>query len=259
MKEQKKKTYTKVQLNHFSNLSFDDILSDSGDAVSRPVNRVSFNTLSSDDYITNEAYKTLRTNIFFSGKDVKTILITSTQENEGKSTVSTELAKSIAESGKKTLLVDADMRKSVMLKKSIRSNEVVGLSELLSGLNTIEDVLFSTQEKNLDVIFSGHFPPNPVELLGNGEFEKYLKQFKQQYEYVIIDSPPLGIVIDAAVIATCCDGAIMVVSNGKIARKNAIAVKEQILKSGCRLLGAVFNQTEKGKLYRKTYYGREYR
>ena len=257
MKE-KNSSYKKIQLNHFSNLSFSDIVSDNG-ATTQYVNKVNFNTLSSDDYITNEAYKTLRTNIFFSGKGVKTILITSSQENEGKSTIATELAKSIAESGKKTLLIDADMRKSVMLKKSIRSNEVVGLSELLSGLNTIEEVLFVTQDSNLDVIFSGHFPPNPVELLGNGEFEKYLNLFNEKYDYIIIDSPPLGLVIDAAVIATYCDGAIMVVSNGKISRKNAVAVKEQILKSGCRLLGAVFNQTEKSKLYKKNYYGREYR
>lgn len=243
------------QLNHFSNIDFDAVKTSEGSRDSiRPFKKVNFNTLSANDYITSEAYKTLRTNIFFCGSEVKTIILTSCNENEGKSTVSTELVKSLAEYGKKTLLIDADMRKSVMLKKSIRASEVIGLSEVLSGLSEPDDAIFHTQDQNFDVMFAGHFPPNPVELIGNGVFTAMLQSFKNVYDYIIIDSPPLGLVIDAAVIASFCDGAILVIGGDKVPRKAAGEVCEQIVKSGCRLLGAVINQTEKGKLYQKRYY-----
>lgn len=250
------------QLNHFSNIDFD--VSKNGEGLRdniRPFKKVNFNTLSSNDYITSEAYKTLRTNIFFCGSEIKTIMITSYNENEGKSTVSTELVKSLAEYGKKSLLIDADMRKSVMLKKSIRASEVMGLSEVLSGLTEPEEAIFNTQDSNFDVMFAGHFPPNPVELIGNGVFASMLENLKKTYDYIIVDTPPLGVVIDAAVIASLCDGAIYVIGGDKVPRKAAGEVCDQIVKSGCRLLGAVINQTEKGKIYQKRYYksGKEYK
>lgn len=222
--------------------------------------RVNFRTAAANDYLTSEAYKTLRTNLFFCGTDIKTVLLTSCDENEGKSTISTELSKSLAECGKRTLLIDADMRKSVMLKKSARAGAISGLSEVLSGLASPEEALCRTQDANFDVIFSGHFPPNPVELLGNGKLAAMLEQFKQTYDYIIIDSPPLGIVIDAAVIASYCDGAILVIGSGKVSRNTAKWVKEQLDKSGCRLLGAAINESEKDRRFRKKYYygGKEY-
>ena len=222
---------------------------------SRQSKKVIFNTASAKDYITSEAYKTLRTNLFFCGKGVKTIVVTSCRENEGKSTVSTELAKSLAENGKKTLLIDADMRKSVMLKKrNIYNSEILGLSEILSGMCAVEEALYNTQLEGFDVIFSGPFPPNPVELIGN--LERLLDSLKEKYEYIIIDSPPLAQVIDAAVIASCCDGAILVINSRKTSCRMAENVKQQLKKSGCRLLGAVLNETEKGPAYSKNkYYG----
>lgn len=231
------------------------------DSANSRIKRVNFNTFSSSDYATNEAYKSLRTNIFFCGTGIKTILLTSCDENEGKSTIATELTKSLAEYGKRTLLIDADMRKSVMLKKGAKGHDIIGLSEVLSGLATAEDAIYHTQDINFDVIFSGHFPPNPVELIGNGNFTLLLDELKKIYDYIIIDSPPLGLVIDAAEIAAFCDGAIMIISNGKISRNNAKQVKAQIEKSGCRLLGAVLNETDKDRrLYKKYYYGKnEYR
>ncbi len=237
--------------------NMEDISSYTQTNQSRPSKKVVFNTASAKDYITSEAYKTLRTNLFFCGNDIKTILITSCRENEGKSTVSTELAKSLAENGKRTLLIDADMRKSVMLKKrNIHAAEILGLSEILSGMCDIDDALYNTQLSNFDVIFSGPFPPNPVELIGSGNLENLLERLKDSYDYIIVDSPPLAQVIDAAVIASCCDAAILVINNRKTSRKMAENVKNQLQKSGCRLLGAVLNETEKGPAYSRTkYYG----
>lgn len=222
--------------------------------------KVNFNASSNNDYLTNESYKALRTNILFCGTETKVIVLTSSRENEGKSTTSTELAKSLAEAEKKTLLIDADMRKSVLLSKNMKSRSFYGLSEFLSGQAELNNVLYNTQNPNFDVIFSGRFPPNPTELLGNDRFKALLDAARKMYDYVIIDSPPLGTVIDAAVIASCCDGAIMVITPGKIGCNEAVEVKMQLEKSGCKILGAILNDIygKRSKYYKKYYKKYEY-
>ena len=154
--------------------------------ISTSAGRVNFNTSVAKDFPTNEAYKTLRTNLLFCGSSIKTILVTSSHENEGKSTISTELSKSMAEIGKRTLLIDADMRKSVILKRNLKSQNILGLSELLSGQATFNKVLFNTQDPNFDVIFSGRFPPNPVELLSSDTFKELIEKCKlaEIHEYI---------------------------------------------------------------------------
>ena len=217
--------------------------------------KVNFNTSSSDDYLTNETYKMLRTNLLFCGSDNKAIVLTSARENEGKSTITSELAKSLADAGKRAVMLDADMRKSVLLKSSARNSDFFGLSEYLSGQATLSQILYNTQNPNFDIIFSGHFPPNPVELLGTENFSALVQKLKKQYDYVLIDSPPLGSVIDAAVIAASCDAAIVVISAGKVSYNEVLQVKEQLLKSGCKILGAVLNNTDaKSVKYYKKYY-----
>ena len=216
--------------------------------------RVTFNTSSDESYASKESYKALRTNILFCGESIKSIVITSTVASEGKSTVSSELAKSLADIGKRTLLIDADLRKSAFLRPSQRNGEILGISEVLSGICNVSDAVYRTQDDNFDVIFTGHFPPNPVELLGNGKLGELLDGFKDVYDYVIIDAPPLMPVIDAAVIAQSADAAIIVVSPQQTRRKNLISVKEQLEKSGTRVLGVIINETEKNKYaYNNSY------
>ena len=226
-----------------------------------PAGKVNFNPVAlKNDFATIEAFKTLRTNLLFSSADVKTVVITSTFENEGKSTISAELARGLAEIGKKTLLIDADMRKSVILKNNLKAHNIKGLSELLSNQATTEEVLYNTQLPGFDVIFSGRFPPNPVELLSSSRLPSLLEEFKSFYDFIIIDTPPLNPIIDAAVIAAYCDGAILVVGLGKAKIKETTAAKEQLLKSGCKILGAVVNEPDSkhrgysGKKY-YSYYG----
>lgn len=221
------------------------------DTASPDKKKVSFNTASSKDYVSNEAFKALRTNLLFSGSDVKTILVTSSNEDEGKSTISTELSKSLADAGKKTLFIDADMRKSVILKNN---DSVKGLSELLLDMCSVEDVIFTTQNENFDVMFSGHFPPNPVEILGGEKLGILLNNLKEKYDYIILDTPPVGMVIDAAVIASHCDGALLIIASRKTSRKAAKEAKEQIERSGCRILGAVINEVDKSS----SSYGNKY-
>ena len=222
--------------------------------------KVNFNTTAQNGYLTNENYKTLRTNIFFCGSDIKTIVLTSSRENEGKSTVSSELAKSLAEAGKRTLFLDADMRKSVLMRHSAAPRSFCGLSEYLSGQAELSNILYNTQIPNFDVIFSGRFPPNPVELLSSDRFILLVDELRDLYDYIIIDSPPLGTVIDAAAIASHCDGSIIVITPGKISYTECVDVKEQLTKSGCRILGAILNDiyAKRTKYYKKYYRQREY-
>ena len=218
------------------------------------------------DYFVTEAYRTLRTNMLFCGKEVRVIALTSCFPNEGKTTIAIELGKSLAEIGKKVLVIDADLRKSVVVRKYTSEAGVLGLSQFLSQQATEEDVLYHTQYDRLDMIFAGQYPPNPVELLDSLNFKKFIEKSKNEYDYVLIDTPPLGMVIDSAVVAGVCDSAIMVVSAGKVRRAQALEVKEQLLRSGVRILGVVLNHAEskkkslsrRGKAYYhsryKTYY-----
>lgn len=233
--------------------NLNDPIYDINNNGSSSAGRVSFNTSSANDYLTNENYKTLRTNLFFCGSDIKVILVTSCRENEGKSTVSTELARCLAEAGKKTLFIDADMRKSLLQPRNLKLKSHLGLSEFLSGQAELNSVIYNTQDPDFDVIFSGRFPPNPVELLGSKAFSGLLEKVREVYDYVIIDSPPLGTVIDAAVIAPACDGTVLVITAGKIGVSEALTVKNQLMKSGCRILGAILNDIygKRTKSYKK--------
>ena len=213
----------------------------------------------SKDYRTNEAYKTLRTNLEFSGSDKKAIVLTSSTPNEGKSTVSLGLAMSLAESGKRVLLVDADLRKSVLMGRHKVTESVKGLSHYLSGQAQLSDVICGTQEDGMFVIFAGIVPPNPSELLGSERFAELIRRTKNDYDYVIVDAPPLGSVIDAAVIAKACDASVLVVAASTVSYKFIRTVKSQLEKTDCPILGVVLNKVNmKQNRYYGKYYGNYY-
>ena len=159
-----------------------------------------------------EAYKSLRTNLQFCGEDKKVIAVTSCTPNEGKSSVS-----------------------------------IRGLAHFLSGQATLEDVICSTNVKNFYMIYSGPFPPNPAELLGGKNFRSLLNALRKVYDYVIVDTPPLGSVIDSAIVAEICDGSIMVIESGVISYRFAQEVKSQLERSNCPLLGVVLNKVDMQK------------
>ena len=154
-----------------------------------------------EDYRTREAFKTLRSNIEFCGGDVKIVAVTSCTPNEGKSSIAMEMAKAFAEAGNKTMLIDADMRKSVLMGRYRTGAVKLGLTHCLIGKAEYPDVICSTNINNLYMTFSGPVPPNPSELLGGERFLSILKVLRNSFDYVIIDTPPLGSVIDAAVAA----------------------------------------------------------
>lgn len=210
------------------------------------------------DYKSKEAYKTLRTNVEFSGDNIRVVAVTSCTPNEGKSSIAYELATSFAQNGKKTLLIDADLRKSVMIRKHFKGKVRYGLVHYLVGKYRFEDVCCETNVKNLYLAFAGPVPPNPSELLGNQRFKTMLEEAKEQYDMIIVDTPPLGSVIDSAIVAKQCDGVMLVIASGEISYRFAQRVKEQLEKAECRILGCILNKVDMSKGGKYGYYGKYY-
>ncbi len=204
--------------------------------------KLEFATL--NDYRLEESFKTLRTNIMFCSDGAKVIAVTSSTPDEGKSSVAMGMAKAFAEAGSKTVLIDADMRKSVLAERYKVGAVHMGLSNYLIGIANYSDVLCETNINNLYMMFSGFIPPNPSELLGREQFGTVLQNLRILYDYIIIDTPSLGNVIDAAVIAKSCDGIVLVVESNAVNYKFAQKIKEQLDMSGCRIIGAVMNKVD---------------
>lgn len=209
------------------------------------------------DYFYEEAIKTLRANIQFSSKTVKVILITSCYPNEGKSDIAFSLAKEMGKTGKRVLLLDADIRKSAYMKRYGVKQTVIGLSQYLSGQNDKSGIVYTTNFQNMDIVFAGPTAPNPSELLSDPGFDELLQEVRENYDYIFIDTPPIGTLIDAAVVAQKSDGAVLIIENEVVSYKAAQKVKEQLERSGCRILGAVLNKVDvKKDKYYSSYYGR---
>lgn len=189
-----------------------------------------------------EYYNSIRTNIQFSGRDLKVITLTSAQPGEGKSTTSTNLAISFAKAGFRTLLIDADTRNSVM-SGTFKSNErYQGLTNFLSGNAELSDVICDTSIDNLMILPAGQVPPNPTSLIQNDNFKSMIETVRGLYDYVIIDTPPLGLVIDAAILAHHSDASLLVVKAGADKRRTVTKLKEQLEQSGAVFLGVILNK-----------------
>ena len=214
---------------------------------------VTFKRNMKDDYNYNEAVKTLRTNLQFCGKSIRTIMFTSSLPDEGKSDVSFALAESLAQIGKKTLLIDADIRKSVLFTRYQIGKEVNGLSQYLSGQKRLEEILYQTDRENLSVIFAGPYSPNPAELLEEELCGRMFEALRASYDYIIVDTPPMANLIDGAITARHCDGVVIVVESGAVSYRLEQRVKGQLEKTGCRILGVVLNKVD---IHQKGWYGR---
>jgi len=206
-------------------------------------------------FLYEESMRMLRTNLQFSGGNLRVILFTSSIQDEGKSETSFQLAISFAKLDKKVLYVDADMRKSVFTTRYQIKENVQGLSQYLSGQNT-EDIVYKTNIKNMDVVFAGPYAPNPAELLYENKLDEFIKKQRLQYDYIIIDAPPLANIVDAAVIGRCVDGAVIVVKSATVSQRMVKRVKDQLEKVNCKIIGAVLNGVEmKKNSYHYKYYG----
>lgn len=211
-----------------------------------------------------EALKTLRTNLMFSGAGVKAVALTSFSAEEGKSSISFQLAASLAQAGKRVLLMDADLRRSVLASRLRIRGKAEGLSHFLSGMANANEIINETDVPGLYIMLAGARVPNAAELLGNASFGKLIDALKNTFDYVIVDAAPVGQVIDCAVMAPALDGVVMVIDATHNSYKLARRMKQQLEKSGAKLLGVILNRvdfTDKGSYYGKAYgygYGHGY-
>lgn len=196
------------------------------------------------DYRMAEGLNQLKTNLAFCGDGIKTITVTSSVSNEGKSSVAFNLARSMAENGKKILLVDCDLRKSVIVGKYHMEGVNKGFSHYLTGQATEEEIIYATEEEGFYLTIAGPLSPDPTTLLNSELFDRFMKKMRERFDYVIVDAPPLGLVIDAVIIGQHTDGTFIVIEQGVIKRKIIQDVIRQLKKGDIRILGAVLNKVD---------------
>lgn len=193
-----------------------------------------------------EAYRILRTNIEFSNidKNIKTILVTSAQQNEGKSTSISNLATTFASlENKKVLIIDCDLRNPSVHKMFGVSN-LIGLTDVLTGQKDIDKCIEKTKVKNLDILKAGKIPPNPSEILQSKKMRNFMEVIKEYYDYIFIDSPPVGIVTDASILAQYADGTILLVAANEADIEAVKVAKERLEGVNANILGAILNKFE---------------
>lgn len=190
-----------------------------------------------------EAYRVLRTNLQYSSPDnpVRSIMVTSATSGEGKSTTTVNLAVTFAQSGKNVLLVDGDLRKP-SIHKAFALNNVSGLSSLIVSGDSVKRVALLSWIDNLSIIPSGPIPPNPAELLSSKRAKDLFNMFVEEYDMVIIDSPPVGAGSDALILSTLAGGTLFVVDYGKIPKERAKAAVNQLKNINANILGVIMNR-----------------
>ena len=226
-----------------------------------------------------EAYRTLRTNVQFAiggnNKECNIIAITSTSPQEGKTLTSTNLAIALSQMGKRTLLIEADMRRP-QISKLFQIKQKPGLSDILIGtvkpqvaIRTITDILFEIPDwdnlmkmpgiDNLNILTSGTLPPNPTELLISSEFKLMLEQLRNEYDFIIIDTPPSLPVSDASIVGAVVDGTIIIYQSDTTSRHLLLRAIQNLRKNRAKLLGVVINQLSFDvTLHQKNSYGYTY-
>lgn len=206
-----------------------------------------------------EAYRTIRTGILLSraGQPPRTILVSSAQSSEGKTTSSVNLAASLASAGGRVVLIDADLRRPSLSKHFSLDPNLPGLVDVITGQRDVRDVYIKDLVRRVTVIPSGRIPPNPAELLGSLEMASLLDTLSAEFDYVLIDSPPVLPVTDSVILSRYVDGVILVVKGGFTPRRVINDAKNRLRAVGANILGAVLNDVDvtNGDYY---YYNRYY-
>ena len=213
------------------------------------------------DYACKEAINTLCTNLTFVGNDKRIIMVTSTQAHEGKSFLSMNIMRTLAQLGKKVVLVDCDLRKSqIAAKYGVRIQEGTGYGTVhyLAGMCALNDVLYETGIPGAYMVPVGREVSNSLALLSTQRLRQMLNGLEERFDFVIVDAPPVGVIIDAAEIAKSCDGVIFAVRYNMISRRELLEAKNQIARTGCAVLGAVLNDVDLDALSSKKYYNKSY-
>lgn len=213
-------------------------------------------------YAANEGINTLCTNLSFAGEDVRKIMLTSSHASEGKSWLTMNVMRSMAKQGKTVAVVDADLRRSMLaVKFGFRFENAggqQGLAHFLAGMVEMQEVIYQTNIPGAYIVPTGREVSNPLPLLVSQRFAELLDHLANNVDYVIVDAPPVGAVIDAAEIAKSCDGTLVVVDCNTVHRRELIEVKQQLDQTGCPILGAVLNRVAYDSYLSRKYYYKSY-
>lgn len=214
---------------------------------------------SSDALVVQNAAKTLLANIRFASVDrpVKSIVLTSSVPNEGKSTVAYNLAQAIASSGKRTLIVECDMRRR-SLADMVGARARHGIYAVLSGQVELDEALVATSHRNLFFLDSEPHIPNPADILSSQRFRKLVAQMESDFDYVVIDTPPVGTFVDAAIIAALADATALVVRERFVKRAELQNAYDQLKKADANVIGVIMNMcAAESSEYYYAYYNKE--
>ena len=224
------------------------------------MNKIKMDSIQELPYAVEESINRLRINVSFLGNEIKKIMVVSTLPNEGKSFVTMQMWKQMANAGIKSVLVDADMRNSVLVKKNDMERqdgkEMKGLVNYLAEDFSLDEDIYESPFENGYIIPNVENIINPSMLLESDKFGNMLNELSKDYRYVFVDAPPLGLVSDAEKIGSMCDGAILVIRSGEITRAEVKNSIKQLERSGCKILGVVLNRATdlKNKYSKQKYY-----
>ena len=209
--------------------------------------------------VISEQYRAIRTNIEYSNvdQDKKTILVTSSDKNEGKTTTVSNLAVSFANLNKKVLLIDCDLR-NASIHKMFKINNIYGLTDILAKDRAVDKCIQKTELENLYVLTAGAIPPNPAEILSSEKMKNLIEDLKNIYDYIFIDTPPIGLVTDAGVLSSFTDGVVLVVKSESVEKKYLEETKKKLDAVDARILGAILNsyKSEQKDYNYYSYYGK---
>ncbi|MDB5297706.1 MAG: hypothetical protein JWO31_3689 [Phycisphaerales bacterium] len=207
----------------------------------------------------SEAYRTVRTAIYFGAPEVKskTILVTSPSPGDGKSTLASNLALAIAQANRRALLIDADCRKPVQ-HRAFGLDAAVGLSTVLAGRATADEAIRKDAAGGLDVLPCGPLPPNPAEMLSGQGFADLIAELSMRYDQIVIDSPPVVAVTDARILAAAADVTVLVIRAEKSTRRVSAHARDALVSVGANLLGVIVNDVPRGRGRYGYYYGYGY-
>ena len=209
--------------------------------------------------VISEQYRAIRTNIEYSNVDqnTKTILVTSSDKNEGKTTTVSNLAVSFANLNKKVLLIDCDLR-NPSIHKMFRLNNIYGLTDILAKDRAVDKCIQKTELENLYVLTAGSTPPNPAEILSSEKMKNLIEDLKNIYDYIFIDTPPIGLVTDAGALSSFIDGVVLVVKSESVEKKYLEETKKKLDAVDARILGAILNsyKSEQKDYNYYSYYGK---
>ena len=209
--------------------------------------------------VISEQYRAIRTNIEYSNVDqnTKTILVTSSDKNEGKTTTVSNLAVSFANLNKKVLLIDCDLR-NASIHKMFKINNIYGLTDILAKDRAVDKCIQETELENLYVLTAGATPPNPAEILSSEKMKNLIEDLKNIYDYIFIDTPPIGLVTDAGALSSFIDGVVLVVKSESVEKKYLEETKKKLDAVDARILGAILNsyKSEQKDYNYYSYYGK---